>query len=171
MEIAQGKREVSAGMVVFRGETVLVILNRFGEWVLPKGKVEPGEDLEATALREVMEETGVRAENLGPVGRTEYTYRSGQTGEPVDKVVHWFIARADPECGHLGSSPRPQVEEGIRQAKFVPWRDAVSLLTYDGRLVERAASALPDRLQQARGVRGRERHTEGEGDDGVCGSA
>lgn len=136
------KHEVSAGVVVFSGEHVLVIRNRFGEWVLPKGKVEPGEALEAAALREVEEETGVRAEILRPVGRSEYTYSSDWTGDTVDKVVHWFLGRIEGNGGEPDPQARPQAEEGISAAVFVPWRDAVALLKYDGKLVEDAASAL-----------------------------
>lgn len=136
------KREVSAGVVVFSGERVLVIRNRFGEWVLPKGKVEPREALEAAALREVEEETGVRAEILRPIGRSEYTYCSDRTGDTVDKVVHWFLGRIEGNEGEPGLRPRPQAEEGIVAAEFVPWRDAVVLLEYDGKLVRDAASTL-----------------------------
>ncbi|MEW5866146.1 MAG: NUDIX domain-containing protein [Bacillota bacterium] len=136
------KHEVSAGVVVFSGERVLVIRNRFDEWVLPKGKVEPGEALEAAALREVEEETGVRAEILCPAGRSEYTYCSDCTGDTVDKIVHWFLGRIEGSGGEPDPQARPQVEEGISAAMFVPWRDAVALLKYDGKLVEDAASAL-----------------------------
>ena len=43
-----------------------------GDWVLPKGKAEEGESLEATALREVAEETGYQAEIVGPSFTIEY---------------------------------------------------------------------------------------------------
>lgn len=143
------KHEVSAGVVVFRGDQVLVIKNRFGEWVLPKGKVEPGETPEAAALREVEEETGVRAEILRPAGTSEYTYISEHTGEPVDKVVYWFLGReaGAPVGGGPGegAGPTPQREEGISAACFVPWQEAVAVLKYDGALVRSAAAeALRD---------------------------
>ncbi|MGE5587498.1 MAG: NUDIX hydrolase [Clostridia bacterium] len=143
------KYEVSAGIVVFRGDQVLIIKNRFGEWVLPKGKVEAGETSEAAALREVEEETGVRAEVLKPAGTSEYTYLSEHTGQPVDKVVHWFLGReagaaaGDGRAG--GAHPTPQREEGITVACFVPWQEAAALLKYDGALVTTVASeALRD---------------------------
>ncbi|MDI6637676.1 MAG: NUDIX hydrolase [Bacillota bacterium] len=143
------KHEVSAGVVVFRGDQVLIIKNRFGEWVLPKGKVEAGETPEAAALREVEEETGVRAEILRPAGTSEYTYLSEHTGEPVDKVVYWFLGRdAGATVGDgpgEGAGPTPQREEGISAACFVPWQEAVALLKYDGALVRSAAAeALRD---------------------------
>ncbi|MBC7084005.1 MAG: NUDIX hydrolase [Firmicutes bacterium] len=149
MNEARRKHEVSAGVVVFRGDQVLIIKNRFGEWVLPKGKVEAGETPEAAALREVEEETGVRAEILRPAGTSEYTYLSDHTGEPVDKVVYWFLGRdAGATVGRgpgEGAGPTPQREEGISAACFVPWQEAVALLKYDGALVRSAvAEALRD---------------------------
>lgn len=43
-----------------------------GDWVLPKGKAEHGEDLVATAVREVWEETGCEARVSGPALWVEY---------------------------------------------------------------------------------------------------
>ena len=53
--------EKSCGAVVFRigerGPEALVIHQNAGHWGFPKGHVEPGEDEEQTALREILEET------------------------------------------------------------------------------------------------------------------
>jgi len=48
------------------------------DWSYPKGKVEPGETLEDCALREVLEETGLRCRLGRFVGHTEY--RDRRTG-------------------------------------------------------------------------------------------
>lgn len=50
---------------VFRaGQVLLVQRADYGHWSLPGGLVEAGEHLEKAALRELIEETGVEAENL-----------------------------------------------------------------------------------------------------------
>lgn len=54
---------VGAGGVVFNqaGE-VLLLRDRMGYWVFPKGHVDQGESLEQAAIREVQEETGIQAQ-------------------------------------------------------------------------------------------------------------
>jgi len=57
------------GVICFRGDQVLLIERgtapRKGEWSIPGGRIEPGESAQEAALRELYEETGVRAV-LGP---------------------------------------------------------------------------------------------------------
>ena len=49
----------AAGGIVFN-DTKLLMIFRNGLWDLPKGKVEPNENLKECAIREVEEETGVK---------------------------------------------------------------------------------------------------------------
>jgi 8-oxo-dGTP pyrophosphatase MutT (NUDIX family) len=49
------------GVVVHDGR-VLLLLNERGEWDLPGGRPDPGEDLRVAVAREVREETGLSAE-------------------------------------------------------------------------------------------------------------
>ena len=53
------REEQSAGGVVLLGNAILLLRKYNGDWVLPKGKIEPGESHEEAALREVKEETGL----------------------------------------------------------------------------------------------------------------
>ena len=56
-------KEISAGGVVYKridGRIdIQLIQDRYGKISLPKGKMEPGETVEQTALREILEETGI----------------------------------------------------------------------------------------------------------------
>lgn len=100
MSARETVREIwSAGGVVYRrgGDSGLevVLVARPGErlWALPKGKPEPGESVEQTALREVSEETGlhVAIEGSEPIGSIRYTYAvPGKPGR-VYKVVHHYL--------------------------------------------------------------------------------
>lgn len=91
--------ELGAGGVVFNAKReVLLLRDRMGFWVFPKGHPEPGESLEEAAVREVWEETGVRAEVLLPLYPTRYVNPKG-----VEREVHWFLMRgggAPPGGGH-----------------------------------------------------------------------
>ena len=46
--------------------------NRRAPWSVPKGLPDPGEDLEQAARRETLEETGVVAGDLSPLGSIDY---------------------------------------------------------------------------------------------------
>lgn len=53
---------VSVKGVLIRGGCVLLLLNERGEWDLPGGRPNPGEDHRAALVREVLEETGLAVE-------------------------------------------------------------------------------------------------------------
>lgn len=63
------KQERSAGGVVYKNQGELLWLvglhSGYHKWVLPKGLIETGETIEQAAVREVEEETGIRAEMVG----------------------------------------------------------------------------------------------------------
>jgi 8-oxo-dGTP pyrophosphatase MutT (NUDIX family) len=78
----------AGGIVVRRdGERpeVLLVHRPRGDWSFPKGKSDPGEGDEATALREVEEETGLRCDLGVPAGETRYTDAAGRP-----KVVRYW---------------------------------------------------------------------------------
>lgn len=87
----------SAGGVVFRDsdggrEVALILTNPERRWQLPKGMIDAGENPEQAALREVREETGIEAELIAPIGRTEYWFIAERDGvrSRFHKHVHWF---------------------------------------------------------------------------------
>jgi 8-oxo-dGTP pyrophosphatase MutT (NUDIX family) len=89
---------VSAGGIVFatvHGSDYVALVQRDdGGWVLPKGHRSRGEDLRATAVREVSEETGLERSSLLVQEKLD-AYASDETGEMYDeqKVVHFFVMR------------------------------------------------------------------------------
>ena len=62
------------------GEAEIAVIHRpkYDDWSLPKGKLEPGETFEEAALREVEEETGVRAALGRELGEARYKDRRGR---------------------------------------------------------------------------------------------
>lgn len=101
-------REISAGGVVFRKSgnriEIQLIQDRYGKITLPKGKMEAGETVEQTALREIHEETGIVGEIIKPVMKVDYIYKLPGSGE-VNKEVHYYLVEAK------GGALKAQVEE------------------------------------------------------------
>ena len=112
--------EAAGGVVVNPNGEVLWI-RRNEKWDLPKGKVEIGEKVEDTAVREVEEECAVfnidRGELLGITYHT-YNYKGGN----VLKKSYWYGMTCPNE-----QELKPQLEEGITE---VVWADQQKHLTY-----------------------------------------
>lgn len=123
---------VSSGGVVFHGGSVLIVEYREGGWVFPKGHVEAGETLEVAAVREILEETGVSAEIVGPLGETAYINRRG-----IARQVQWYHMRA------LNSTVK--LETTFKAGGFFPVDEAETRLTYaqDRDLLKQALSVNP----------------------------
>ena len=87
------KFQFSAGGIVIKGSEVLLCQHsQHHGWVFPKGLIgdhQKGEGKEKTALREVEEETGVKAKILKPL--TPVTYWFVFEGEKVRKTVYYFL--------------------------------------------------------------------------------
>ena len=86
------RREFSAGGVVYRrvDERLLVLVGKhsgYHKWVLPKGLIEEGETKMEAAVREVEEETGIRAKVVDrePIFVEKYKYRADYKQEDKSK--------------------------------------------------------------------------------------
>lgn len=101
-------RVEAAGGVVVDGCGQCLMIRRNGRWDLPKGHIECGECVEACAVREVEEETGVASCVVRPLCRTLHAYWFPKTGRWELKRTHWFELHAE-GCEGL----KPQAEEGI----------------------------------------------------------
>ncbi len=129
LDADHGSPELSAGGVVVRGEEVVVIVphkrDATGRRVLglPKGHLDGDETAEQAAQREVHEEGGVRARLVQPLGDVRYTYR--RAGRMVVKRVVFFLFE------YVDGDPADHDHE-IEDARWMPLREAVDALTYDG---------------------------------------
>jgi 8-oxo-(d)GTP phosphatase len=99
-------------------EVLLVHRPRYDDWTLPKGKAEPGEADEVTAVREVEEETGLRASLGVELPSTRYRDSHGR-----DKVVRYWTMR--PESGSF--EPHGEVDA----IEWTPIADARAKLSYE----------------------------------------
>jgi 8-oxo-dGTP pyrophosphatase MutT (NUDIX family) len=156
-------REFSAGGVVFRGrapEWQIAVIEPHSElagvtpltrgkkvaqkvvFALPKGLVDPGEKPEQTALREVWEETGLRATPVTKLGDTRYVYtRSWGDQQRVFKIVSFYLLRY--ESGRIDDIADDMRIE-VKRALWMPLEEAVRKLAYRGEkeVAQRAADYL-----------------------------
>lgn len=83
----------AGGIVVKKGKNGPLVLvtqhSKHKGWDFPKGHIEQGESSQIAAVREVEEETGVKAEVVERVGQTEYFYYEDK--ERVFKTVIYFL--------------------------------------------------------------------------------
>lgn len=116
---------LAAGGLVIRpdedGELRVLVAHRprYDDWSLPKGKADSGESPEATAIREVEEETGVLADIIAPLAEVEYRVSSGRR-----KVVRYFAMRARSERAF---TPNDEVDE----IRWITAEESAEVLTYE----------------------------------------
>jgi len=133
------QREFSAGGVLVRrlgGRWMVAAIRPAGKpaglWALPKGRIDEGESGEATALREVAEETGAHGRSLGKLGDVKYVFTwppKPAEGERIFKIVSFFLIRY--QGGRLGDVPEAFRHE-VAEVKWLPLADAPRLLAYGG---------------------------------------
>lgn len=115
---------------------------RYGVLSLPKGLVDPGEKAETAAIREVHEETGIRAEVIQKLADIKYVYvRSWGDGEQVFKIVTFYLMR------HVGGEiddVTPEMRVEVKRALWVPLSEAPSQMSYttERKLVKQAQERL-----------------------------
>ncbi|MBR5873139.1 MAG: NUDIX domain-containing protein [Oscillospiraceae bacterium] len=120
------RTEKSCGAVVFRNKknNIQVLLIRHlngGHWAFPKGHVEKGETEEQTALREILEETGLAVE-------LDNRYRQVVSYSPkkdVVKNVVYFVATASSDAATVAQ------EEEISQIVWVDMHNAADYVSFD----------------------------------------
>jgi 8-oxo-dGTP pyrophosphatase MutT (NUDIX family) len=97
---------------------------------LPKGLVDPGEKPEETALREVLEETGLTAVPIAKLADIKYVYtRTWGDRKRVFKIVSFYLLKY--QSGEIGDiSPEMKIE--VKRARWVPLAEAVGQLSYSG---------------------------------------
>jgi len=136
----RAKHESSAGGVVFRMvegvPRYLLIRDSYGHWGFPKGHLERGERADTAALREVMEETGIRSVSVaGSIDRIEWFFRF--RGALIHKRCEFFLMETSVV------ETKPQRAEGITACKWSPVEDALHLIEYENaRSVLRRADAM-----------------------------
>ena len=131
------KREKSCGAVIYRGENprreYLILTSTQGHTTLCKGHMEGAETERETAVREIMEETGLTVDFTDG-------FREVVTYSPKPGDVVFFLARLS--GGTLACQP-----EEVADARFLPFGEALEALTHpsDRDTLQKAQTFLKDR--------------------------
>ncbi len=97
---------------------------------LPKGLVDPGEKPEQTAIREVLEETGLTAVVVTKLRDIKYVYvRTWADQERVFKIVSFYLLLY--RSGRIDNID-PEMRIEVKQAMWVPLEEAARKLAYRG---------------------------------------
>lgn len=134
----------SAGGVVLphTGENDKVYLvkpsNNYGPWCFPKGRVDAGETMEATALREVAEEAGLTAQILPGSSLGDY---AGSYS-----ITRYYVMRA--------SSPPSEHDFETEEVRLLTFEDARELLSSAGNsrdvsVLNKAEKWIENNIQQS----------------------
>ena len=140
----QTNRHVSSGGVILRQhngtvEICLIVKRLDGRlvWGLPKGHVEPGETPQATAVREVREETGLVGEPMGDLGSITYWFIVKQERVRYFKTVHFYLLR-------YISGRTSDHDHEVDDAVWLPFDEAMTRISYDNerRILAKAKRCL-----------------------------
>jgi len=109
------KKIVAAGGLVVNEKNEMLFIFRRQHWDLPKGKLDEGETIEACAVREVQEETGLKnVELVSFLCKTYHEYFDKWIKEEVIKESWWYLMKSDSSENLI-----PQTEEDIEKIIWV----------------------------------------------------
>lgn len=111
--------EAAGGIVMRDGEVALVHRERYDDWSFPKGKLDAGETFEQAALREVEEETGIRARLVRELASTRY-----RDNKDREKIVRYWLMEVE-------DAPEFEPNDEVDELRWVAPDEAGALLTYD----------------------------------------
>lgn len=131
MKPATIKTQESSGGIIFRkaengcAEVTLIAVKNRKVWCLPKGIIEKGEFPEQTAVREVMEETGLIGRVVGKIGNISYWYFIKEDNAKCRKTVHFYLLE------YIGGNTADHNRE-VDSAEWFPIDEALLKITYKG---------------------------------------
>ncbi len=124
------KRQTSSGGVIFRQsgkgiDVALIAVKNKTVWCLPKGAIDKNEDPQATAKREVKEETGLQGEIIDKIGKISYWYFVKSENVKYNKTVYFYLIK------YKGGNTDEHDRE-VDESRWFPIDEAIDKLTYKG---------------------------------------
>lgn len=127
--------------IVNEGAVLIRLHEKYDIWTAPGGHIEPGEDANEAALREVMEESGLSVKLIGPSG-----WKKKDETNQIDLVPPLFVNRHQVNEVHVHSTfifasisesreVNPQgVDEKPTEFRWVTAKDLDEMIQNDKRL-------------------------------------
>lgn len=146
-EVRKGKTTSAGGVVINPRGDVLVVNQRGNSWSLPKGHLDPGEDLVTAARRETYEESGVNdltyVCELGFYERPRIGKHGGENPEEM-KTLHFYLFTTT----QMELAP---LDEDNPEARWVSLEEAAQLLTHpkDRDFLVRNTALIREKLNHA----------------------
>ena len=138
--------EFSAGGIIYKGLPdkkfeLALILDPYGKWTFPKGRIEKGEKPDLAAKREVQEELGItELEVIRLLEKIDYWFKEGDV--LIHKFVYFYLMRTSKETVLKAQSSE------IKDAKWFGAKEALSVLGYkkdNEALLEKAMELIKSR--------------------------
>ncbi len=144
-EVRTGNTTSAGGVVINPRGEVLVVNQRGNSWSLPKGHMDPGEDLLTAARREIYEESGVAdldyVAGLGSYQRARIGKHGGESPDEM-KTLHFFLFTTT----QLALRPR---DKDNPEARWMTLEQAGAMLTHpkDRDFLVRQTAAIREALK------------------------
>jgi 8-oxo-dGTP pyrophosphatase MutT (NUDIX family) len=113
---------VAGGGKAYNSNNEILFIYRNNKWDLPKGKQEPKESIEESAIREVEEETGVKGLSITKALPTTY-HIFKRNGKHKIKVTYWFEMITE-----FNGKLYPEQSEGITKVEWLDENDSKKAL-------------------------------------------
>ena len=123
------KIAVNAIMFNEQGEVLLAKRTDNGLWCIPGGHVDLGETLAEACVRELFEETGLKAEAVKLVG----VYSDKENSLHIAQGLEWHTVRVSFLCRVIGGVPRGSEETS--EIRFFSPQQLPPLITDHGRRI------------------------------------
>jgi 8-oxo-dGTP pyrophosphatase MutT (NUDIX family) len=144
--------EQAAGTIVFYkinddDQPKFLLIERgepFNDWVFPKGKIKKKENRREAAVRETLEETGLKVKIVNTLSPEIYTYYWDPKNEKSTKKVHYFLAKTNTQTIPKDFHPEGYEGETFKSISFFDIQMAKNMVKHDiqRKLLEEAYNVI-----------------------------
>jgi len=123
-------KEKSAGLVLIYDRKIVLLKRSKGYWELPKGHIEQGETAIGAAIRETIEETGIKDFEIIPGWKVKINYSYWFKRKKIEKEVEFYMARVKtfqepkPSSEHIDAR-WIDIDQALRTVSFTDLKEVL----------------------------------------------